>query len=82
MNLRKMKMSNLNHGKTGLPRKVSLNSKDRLLETTEMLALEDGISIRVARFSGSKTCGHTRVNFKSRRKREVYREMNKKIAKG
>lgn len=82
MNLRKTLMSNTGNVKAKFGKAASYSSKGRNHhKSTEVIADNHGIIIKVAQVSSEKTHGHTIVDFEAKRKRESYRKLNKKMGK-
>lgn len=75
-------MSNTKNSKATFGRKASLNLGSKPSQSTQIIVSSNGISIRVSRVSATKTSGHTRVDFESKRKRDSYKELNKMLGEG
>ena len=75
-------MSNTNNPKASFGKRASLSSGNAKPQKTNVTFTSNGISIKVSHVSATKVSGHTRIDFESKRRKDSYRELNKKLGEG
>ncbi|MBQ8028180.1 MAG: hypothetical protein IJ262_02095 [Clostridia bacterium] len=78
-------MSNTNNAKATFGRKAVLTPKKSLTHNTRANIVQRDISIKVSidsHVSKIKVSGHIKVDFKSKQKKDSYKELNKMLKEG
>ncbi len=75
-------MNNTDNSKAIFGKHASLSPKSKQSKKTVIIANKTGILIRATRTPTTRIMGRTIIDFENKRKRDSYKEINKKLEEG
>ena len=75
-------MNSTNNLKATLGQKIPVEQEDNMPNTAYEPDCQDKITISIVRSSENDTIGHIVIDFEKKRRRDYYREINRKLEEG